>query len=69
MNQVIDKTLRFINLWSKIEIIAALVLTVIILGYAVCPNRSQKSKPIFRNYPINNTTIKPVGHNIIMPTR
>ena len=43
MNQVIDKTLRFINLWSKIEIIAALVLTVIILGYAVCPNRSQKA--------------------------
>ena len=43
MNQVIDKTLRFINVWAKIEIIGAFILAVIILGYAVCPNRSQKT--------------------------
>ena len=43
MNQVIDKTLRFINVWSKMEIIGALLLTVIILSYAICPNRSQKT--------------------------
>ncbi len=43
MNQVINKTLRSINVWVKMEIIGALILTVIILGYAVCPNRSQKT--------------------------
>ncbi len=42
MNKIIDNTLRFINLWAKIEIIGVLVLTVIILAYAVCPNRSKK---------------------------
>lgn len=43
MNKIVANTLGSINLWAKIEIIAALVLTVIILGYAVCPNRSQKT--------------------------
>ncbi len=46
MNKIIDNTLRCINLWAKMEIIAALVLTVIILGYAVCPNRSQKDNQL-----------------------
>ncbi|ACB53360.1 hypothetical protein cce_4012 [Crocosphaera subtropica ATCC 51142] len=41
MNKIVNNTLRFINLWAKMEIIAALVLTVIILGYAVFPKSSQ----------------------------
>ncbi|MGK7956890.1 MAG: hypothetical protein AB4063_16825 [Crocosphaera sp.] len=34
--------IRLFNSWTKIEMIAAVILTAIILGYAVCPNRSQK---------------------------
>ncbi len=43
MNKIVNNALRSINLWAKMEIIGALILTVIILGYAVCPNRSQKT--------------------------
>ncbi|MDJ0660522.1 MAG: hypothetical protein QNJ42_13685 [Crocosphaera sp.] len=43
MNKFVDNALRAINLWTKIEIIGALVLAMIILGYAVCPHRSQKT--------------------------
>jgi hypothetical protein len=43
MHKFVDNALRAINLWTKMEMIAALVLTVIILGYAVCPHRSQKT--------------------------
>ncbi|MGK7881089.1 MAG: hypothetical protein AB4060_13445 [Crocosphaera sp.] len=56
MNQVIDKTLRFINVWAKIEIIGALSLTLIILGYAVCPHRSQKTN---QSLEITPSTIQP----------
>ncbi|EAZ91342.1 hypothetical protein [Crocosphaera chwakensis] len=41
MNKIVNKTLRFINLWEKMEIIAALILTIIILGYAVFPKNHQ----------------------------
>jgi hypothetical protein len=41
MNKIIDNTLRLINLWAKMEIIAALILTMIILGYALCPKNNQ----------------------------
>ncbi len=40
MNKIVDNTLRVINLWAKMEIIVGLVLSVIILGYATCPQRN-----------------------------
>ncbi len=39
---MINNMIRLFNSWTKIEMIAAVILTAIILGYAVCPNRSQK---------------------------
>lgn len=41
MNKIANKTLSFVSLWAKIEIMAALVISIIILGYAVFPENNQ----------------------------
>ncbi|WP_198648715.1 hypothetical protein [Cyanothece sp. BG0011] len=51
MNKIVNNTLRLMTLWAKIEIIAALVLTVSILGYALFPKESQTTTQSFEEVP------------------
>ncbi len=58
MNQFINRMLRLSTLYVKLEIVAGLVLTMIILLYAIFPNSSQQPKSDVDIFSLSPTTQK-----------
>ncbi len=56
MNRIIKKTLGFVDFWAKMEIMTTLVLTMIILGYAVFPQNNQNKTQLHQEVP---STVQP----------